>query len=169
MPTPTEVVSTFLSLWDRPGGLDQAIRDYFLPTTVWENVGLATTTGPDEAIALNQGFESQFGVNRIRVETLAIAAVGNPEWGRGLTAPLHLPAVIQDVNARIRRRGDNQLRRSTAQQSGAQAGDLVGRAVEQFDLALAPGDLGAIAQSAVAVRHSQRVFPKAVPQAARGR
>ena len=77
MPTPTEVVSTFLSLWDRPGGLDQAIRDYFLPTTVWENVGLATTTGPDEAIALNQGFESQFGVNRIRVETLAIAAVGN--------------------------------------------------------------------------------------------
>jgi limonene-1,2-epoxide hydrolase len=77
MPTPTEVISTFLSLWDRPGGLDQAIRDYFLPTTVWENVGLATTTGPDEAIALNQGFESQFGVARIRVETLAIAAVGN--------------------------------------------------------------------------------------------
>lgn len=77
MPTPTEVVTTFLALWERPGGLDQAIRDYFLPTTVWENVGLATTTGPDEAIALNRGFEEKFGVAAIRVDTLAIAAVGN--------------------------------------------------------------------------------------------
>jgi limonene-1,2-epoxide hydrolase len=77
MPTPIEVVTEFLSLWSEPGGLDQAIRDFFLPTTVWENVGLATTTGPDEANALNHGFDTQFGVASIRVEMLAIAAVGN--------------------------------------------------------------------------------------------
>jgi limonene-1,2-epoxide hydrolase len=77
MPTPVEIVTQFLARWDQPGGLDQAIRDMFLPTTIWENVGLATTTGPDEAIALNHGFETQFGVASIRVETLAIAAVGN--------------------------------------------------------------------------------------------
>jgi limonene-1,2-epoxide hydrolase len=76
-PGPTEIVTKFLSLWEEPGGLDAAVRDYFLPTTVWQNVGLATTTGPDEAIALNHGFETQFGVLAIRVETLAIAAIGN--------------------------------------------------------------------------------------------
>lgn len=76
-PTPTGLVTDFLARWTDPGGLDAAIRDTFLPTTVWENVGLATTTGPEEAIALNAGFEAQFGVETIRVEVRAIAAVGN--------------------------------------------------------------------------------------------
>lgn len=51
--SPSEVVTTFLALWERPGGLDRSFRDYFNADTVWENHGLVTTTGPDEAIALN--------------------------------------------------------------------------------------------------------------------
>ena len=43
MPTPTETVTTFLDLWDRPGGLAQAIRDYFTPDAVWENHGFVTS------------------------------------------------------------------------------------------------------------------------------
>jgi limonene-1,2-epoxide hydrolase len=77
MPTPAQTVTQFLARWDSPGGLDQAIRDSFLPTTVWENVGLATTTGPDEAIALNARLERSLGVARIRVENLAVAETGD--------------------------------------------------------------------------------------------
>lgn len=77
MATPTETVTTFLALWDKPGGLDQSFRDYFTPATVWENVGLATTTGADEAIALNAQLGATIGIATIRVENLAVAAVGD--------------------------------------------------------------------------------------------
>jgi limonene-1,2-epoxide hydrolase len=73
MPTPTETVTQFLSRWEKPGELNQAIRDAFTPDTVWENVGMATTTGPEEAIALNQGFEDNLGMAAIKVEMLALA------------------------------------------------------------------------------------------------
>jgi limonene-1,2-epoxide hydrolase len=77
MPTPSEIVTTFLASWEEPGGLDQAFRDNFLPTTVWENVGLATTTGPDEAIALNAQLGQSMGIASIRVENLAVAEAGD--------------------------------------------------------------------------------------------
>ena len=77
MPTPTEVVTTFLALWDKPGGLDRSIRDYFNADTVWINVGMATTTGPDEAIALNAHLAATMGLATIRVDMLAIAETGN--------------------------------------------------------------------------------------------
>lgn len=77
MATPSEIVTTFLAMWDKPGGLDQSVRDYFTPGTVWENVGMATTTGPDEAIALNAQFAQNFGMAGIRVDNLAVAEVGN--------------------------------------------------------------------------------------------
>lgn len=77
MPTPTDVVTTFLARWDEPGGFDQSIRDYFTPTTVWENVGMATTTGPDEAIALNAQLGQVMGLAAIRVDNLAVAGTGN--------------------------------------------------------------------------------------------
>lgn len=77
MSDPAEVVTTFLALWEKPGGLDQSVRDYFLPTTVWENVGLATTTGQDEAIALNAQLCAAVGMATIRVDNLAVAVTGN--------------------------------------------------------------------------------------------
>jgi limonene-1,2-epoxide hydrolase len=77
MTTPTQTVTDFLATCEQPGGLDEAIRRYFRPDTVWENVGMATTTGPDEAIALMAGFAEQFGMATMRVENLAVAETGN--------------------------------------------------------------------------------------------
>jgi limonene-1,2-epoxide hydrolase len=79
VPTPSEVVTRFLARWDKPGGLDQAIRDCFTLDTVWENVGMATTTttGPDEAIALNAQLAQAMGFATIRVDNLAVAETGN--------------------------------------------------------------------------------------------
>jgi limonene-1,2-epoxide hydrolase len=77
MPTASETVTAFLDLWEQPGGLDQSFRDYFTPGTVWENVGLATTTGIDEAIALNAQLGVSIGIATIRVDVLAIAEAGN--------------------------------------------------------------------------------------------
>lgn len=77
MPTPTETVTTFLARWAVPADLNQAFRDTFTPSTVWENVGMATTTGVDEALALNRSFEETLGMASIRAENLAVAADGN--------------------------------------------------------------------------------------------
>ena len=77
MTTPSETVTAFFDIWEKPGGDGEAIRAYFRPDTVWENVGLATTTGPEEAIALNAGFAESFGMAAMRVDYLAIAETGN--------------------------------------------------------------------------------------------
>jgi limonene-1,2-epoxide hydrolase len=77
MPTPSETVRAFLALWDKPGGLDQAFREYFTPATVWENVGWVTTVGPEEAIALKHKYDAQTGMAAIRVDNLAVAEIGN--------------------------------------------------------------------------------------------
>lgn len=77
MPTPSEVVCQFLARWEIPGDLDQAFRDYFTDTTVWENVGWATTVGAEEAVTLNRGYEEKLGMATIRVENLAVAETGN--------------------------------------------------------------------------------------------
>lgn len=77
MPSPSEHVIAFLARWAEPGGLDQAFRDYFTEATVWENVGWVTTTGAEEAVALNRGYEEALGMKSIRVDMLAIAEVGD--------------------------------------------------------------------------------------------
>jgi limonene-1,2-epoxide hydrolase len=77
MPTPNETVTAFLAMWDRPGGLAQAIRDYFTHDTVYENVGLSKTTGPDEATAFLSGFGSTPAELAMRVDTLSLAAAGD--------------------------------------------------------------------------------------------
>lgn len=77
MPTPIETVQAFLDRWAIPGELDASFRDYFTPATVWENVGMAVTTGAEEAIGFNRTFETQYGLATIKVDMLAIAADGN--------------------------------------------------------------------------------------------
>jgi len=77
MPTPSEIVTRFLARWVDPADFNQAFRDSFTPATVWENVGMATTTGIEEALALNASFEASLGAVAIRVENLAVAEVGN--------------------------------------------------------------------------------------------
>lgn len=61
-------------------GKDQmqaAFRRFFTPTTIWENVGLVTTVGADEAIALLDQFEKDVGPTHLIVEMLSIAASGD--------------------------------------------------------------------------------------------
>ncbi|MCB2073617.1 MAG: nuclear transport factor 2 family protein [Novosphingobium sp.] len=77
MPTPTEVVLEFCAMWEQPGGPDEAIRRYFTDRSIWENHGMAITTGQDEAIALNAAFGEKFGMGTIWIEQLAVAETGN--------------------------------------------------------------------------------------------
>ena len=78
MTTPIETVETCLrACATSKKGMAQAFRDYFTPATVWENVGMATTTGPEEAIGLMANFEAQLGIVTMTVDNLAIAAQGN--------------------------------------------------------------------------------------------
>lgn len=81
MPTPAETVRAFLERWAIPGELDQSFRDAFTPATVWENVGMAVTTGAEEAIAFNRTFEDQYGLATIRVDMLAIAEARGADGG----------------------------------------------------------------------------------------
>lgn len=75
MPSPTETVTTFLAMWAEPDGFARAVKAYFTPDTVWENVGMLTTTGPDEALGFAASFAEQ-GVSGFEVENLAVAGTG---------------------------------------------------------------------------------------------
>ncbi len=80
-------------------GMYDAIRRYFRPDTLWDNVGLAVTTGVDEAVALVSQFHEDMSIAAVKVEMLAIAADGNKVFteridrlyndaGEELSAPL---------------------------------------------------------------------------------
>jgi len=77
MSTPADTVKTFLAMWETPGGIEKSLRDYFTPATVYENVGLSKTTGPDEASAAFSGFSASLGMARMWVESLHVAASGD--------------------------------------------------------------------------------------------
>lgn len=76
MTTPVQIVESFFALWADPAEIPQAFQRYFRSDTIWENVGMATTTGVEQAMGLIGVFEQKFGMRSIRVETIAIAAVG---------------------------------------------------------------------------------------------
>jgi len=76
MTTPLEIVSEFCAAFVEDGGRP-AIRRWFSPTTVWDNVGISVTTGIDGAIALIDELEKSMGIATVRIEMLAIAADGN--------------------------------------------------------------------------------------------
>ncbi len=74
MPSPIETVTAFCAEWGKnKHAMFDSFRRYFTPTTVWENVGMVTTTGIDEALGLMQSFE---GVETIRVDMVNISAAG---------------------------------------------------------------------------------------------
>lgn len=78
MSDPVQTVRNFVDQWRvSEAAMLQSFRDYFTPTTVWDNVGLARTTGIDEALALMAGFGTQLGIATIVVDMLNIAANGN--------------------------------------------------------------------------------------------
>jgi limonene-1,2-epoxide hydrolase len=76
MATPIEIVSEFCNAFVDDGGRP-AIRRWFTPQTVWNNVGIASTTGIEQAIGFIDELEKSMGIATVRVEMLAIAADGN--------------------------------------------------------------------------------------------
>lgn len=76
MTTPLELVSVFCDAFIEDGGRP-AIRRWFTPQTVWTNVGIFSTTGIDDAVAMVDELERTVGIATVRIEMLAIAADGN--------------------------------------------------------------------------------------------
>jgi limonene-1,2-epoxide hydrolase len=76
MATPTQTVIAFLEAWEEPGGIAQAFRDWFTPETVWENVGMSKTTGPDEAMGVLSAMGGDASQVKMRVDNLAVASIG---------------------------------------------------------------------------------------------
>ena len=68
-------------------GFAKAVRGWFTPQTVWENVGLATTVGPDEALGMMQNMAAM-GIDSVRIESRAVAGANVLEQG-ALTALRH--------------------------------------------------------------------------------
>lgn len=77
MSTPVDTVRTFLAMWETPGGIARSFDAYFTPTTTWENVGLPTLTGAEQALGMMNSFSANFGMQTMWVENLHVAAVGD--------------------------------------------------------------------------------------------
>ena len=77
MATPTGIVSEFLQLWEEDDGFTEAVNTYFRDDTVWENHGLLTTTGKQQALAFYQDFSRATGMTGMKIDMLAIAETGN--------------------------------------------------------------------------------------------
>jgi limonene-1,2-epoxide hydrolase len=76
--TPVAIVSGFFDAWSE-GRISvlQSIRDFFTEDAVWENVGIAFTVGPDEAITFFSEALDTVQCDHMDVEMLHIAAAGN--------------------------------------------------------------------------------------------
>jgi limonene-1,2-epoxide hydrolase len=76
MSDPVQVVTQFIdTINEGPEGFAKAVTRWFTPASVWENVGMSTTTGPDQALGMMQSMAAG-GVSAIRIENLAVAALG---------------------------------------------------------------------------------------------
>jgi len=58
-----------------PEGFWRCLYTYFDDTTVWENVGVSTTVGREEAIKFAQAFPVNF--HQMRVDDLVLSGAGN--------------------------------------------------------------------------------------------
>jgi limonene-1,2-epoxide hydrolase len=77
MPTPSEVVSKFVELWEQDDGFTEAVETYFRDDTVWENHGLLTTTGKAGALGFYHEFSKATGMTGMKIDMLAIGESGN--------------------------------------------------------------------------------------------
>jgi limonene-1,2-epoxide hydrolase len=77
MSDPVRVVTEFIDTINAsPDGFEKAVRGWFTPQTIWENVGMATTTGPDQAMGLMQNMAAS-GISGLRIENVSVAAAGS--------------------------------------------------------------------------------------------
>lgn len=75
---PTDVVRNFFARWQvSREALMRSFGEFMADDCIWVNVGVATTTGPNEAEALMNAFTLKVPFDTIRVEFLGICADGN--------------------------------------------------------------------------------------------
>jgi limonene-1,2-epoxide hydrolase len=66
---PITVVEHFFARWlTSHDEMRQSFHDTMTPDCVWTNVGIATTVGPDQALAFMDGFTDKIPFRTIRVE-----------------------------------------------------------------------------------------------------
>lgn len=73
-----QIVAEFLDKWNE--GMEvmkQAYRDHFASDAIWEQSGIPTTNGVDEAVGFLESTEKSAGLTKVSVKTLHIASVGN--------------------------------------------------------------------------------------------
>ena len=75
--SPSAIVADFIALWEEPDGFPQAVDTYFTTDTIWENHGLITTRGVEEAIGFYDQFGAATGMAGMKIDVLAIAETGN--------------------------------------------------------------------------------------------
>lgn len=76
MSDPVQVVTEFIeTINEGPEGFAKAVAKWFTGASVWENVGMSTTTGPDHALGMMQSMAAG-GISSIRIENLAVAGLG---------------------------------------------------------------------------------------------
>lgn len=78
MKSPSDVVTAFFRAWG-PARSDVlgALKDYMTADAVWENVGMSTTRGPDEASVIMEKFFDAGGFEAFHVDVLHIAVAGD--------------------------------------------------------------------------------------------
>ena len=77
MSDPLTTVRAFFDLAGSGGNLMAALDQYCGDDLVWENTGLPTATGIDEARAFMTGFIDGYGLDAMVVEVKAIAVAGD--------------------------------------------------------------------------------------------
>ena len=78
MTGPQAVVEEFIRSWGAgPDAFFAAVEATFTPRTVWENVGYSVTVGAADAVAHLRESMGRLGWTTVRVDVLAIAAVGD--------------------------------------------------------------------------------------------
>jgi limonene-1,2-epoxide hydrolase len=78
MTSPIETVTAFLNAWGRSADdFRTALRTYFTAETVWDNVGIAKTTGVEDALKFFEEFAAKAGFATFSAELIHIAASGN--------------------------------------------------------------------------------------------
>jgi limonene-1,2-epoxide hydrolase len=74
---PASIVENFLNAWAIPRGWRSAIVDYFTSDCVYENVGLSKTTGPGQAIAFVDAFNTKMPFETMTVRLHHVIELGN--------------------------------------------------------------------------------------------
>jgi limonene-1,2-epoxide hydrolase len=77
MSNPIDEVIAFFSEWTTMDKLRASIRARFTPQTVWDNVGVSTTVGVEDALGFLNRYEEKFKPARAEVIIKHVAATGN--------------------------------------------------------------------------------------------